>query len=197
MSRHTQPAELQRYSNFAPTGFDPSGAFLPDRQDWLLAPVSQTRDSDCLTRSNFAQCLEALGGEGDDVEAHRFGHWGPGWFEIILVRPDSEAHAKAVEIADRLADYSILDEEDFSSREWEEKQEDWENWARKDFIDKLVKDFGLNEATRYFLDDVDSGELHQFCDEYSSSYCPINLRSFDCSREQLARFIRKQRNAKP
>ena len=185
---------LQTYAKFAPTGFDSRGAFLPKRQDWLLAPVSQNRDSECLTQSNFAQCLDALGGEGDDVEVHRFGHWACGWFEIILIRPDSDATRKAEDIADALADYPVLDEEDFSRREWEEKQEDWNNWARKEFIGKLEKEFGLNDATVNFLDDVvDSDTLHQFCDEHCSDYCPINLRSFRCTRSQLAAFIRAER----
>ena len=55
---------MKRYSEFAPTGFDSAGAFLPDRQDWLVAPTAQNRDSETLDKSNFAVLLKEVGGEG-------------------------------------------------------------------------------------------------------------------------------------
>jgi hypothetical protein len=82
---------MQTYSQYRPTGFDSRGLGLPDRQDWLVLPVIQTRDSGPLEQSNFASALKAVGGESETVEVHRFGHWGPGWFEIIIVAPGSEA----------------------------------------------------------------------------------------------------------
>lgn len=116
---------METYSKFAPTALDSPGAFLEERQDWLLAPVSRTRDSNCLAESNFAAALEALGGESDDVEVHRFGHWGPGWFEIILVRPGSPAEGIGAELERQLEDYPVLAEEDFSEREMEEANRVW------------------------------------------------------------------------
>lgn len=180
---------LPRYGEWAPTGFDAPGAFLADRGNWLVAPVSRTRDSEAIDESNFSVGLEILGGEGENVEVHRFGHWGPGWIEIILIRPDSAEATRAEEMAEALADYPVLNDEDFSTREWEDKQKDWENWARCDFIRMLAKDFGLSDTVKYRLEDMDSDELHRFCDEHSSQYVPICLQSFDCSREQLARFL--------
>lgn len=119
---------LPRYGDWAPTGFDRRGAFLPDRLDWFVAPVSQTRDSDALTESNFACALRALGGESETVEVHRFGHWGPGWFEIILIDPTDDARvAVAEDLAARLADYPVVNEDDFSRREYD-RACDW--WAR-------------------------------------------------------------------
>lgn len=118
---------LQSYAEFQPTGFDARGAFLDDdRQSWLVAPVSQTRDSECLSRSNFTEAekaFEEIDADSHDHETHRFGHWGPGWFEIILVRPTSPCHALALELAESLADYPVLDEEAFSELEYDEAHE--------------------------------------------------------------------------
>lgn len=108
---------MQTYSKFRPTQFDPQGLALPDNQEWLTVPCGRNRDSDALTRSNFRCALEMLGGEGDDVEIHRFGHWANGWFEIILVKPDTSAAKIAFEIEDSLENYPVLDEEDFSEEE--------------------------------------------------------------------------------
>lgn len=131
---------LQRYAEFQPTGFDAKGLNArrmgsendEDRGDWLVCPVSQTRDSedDPLTASNWAAQLKALGGEGADVEIHRFGHWGPGWFEIVIVRPGSPAEAEAEGLAAALEDYPLLDEEDHSRREYEADIEGIKDQAR-------------------------------------------------------------------
>lgn len=120
--------DLRRYADFQPTGFDAKGLHArnmgegdEDRSDWRVCPVSQTRDSedDPLTGSNWAAQLAALGGEGPDVEVHRFGHWGCGWFEIVIVRPGTEAERIADGLAGSLADYPVLDEEDHSRREYD------------------------------------------------------------------------------
>lgn len=126
---------MQPYSKHRPTGFDPAGAFLPDRQHWLVAPVAQTRDSGPLDESNFAAFLEGLGGESETVEVHRFGHWGPGWYEIILIDPADTTKVKAAEDMEAaLEDYPVLDEEDMSDREHEAAQESWNSWARDEVV---------------------------------------------------------------
>ena len=119
--------EMTKYSDFAPTCFDPKGYVLDERQDWYVLPVSQTRDSGNLAESNFIAALEILGGERTNiVEVHRFGHWGPGWFEIIIVNPRAgKTMKKALGIESSLADYPVLDESDLSAREWEEMEETW------------------------------------------------------------------------
>jgi hypothetical protein len=117
---------MQKYSEFAPTGFDHKGAFLSDQQDWLVLPVSRNRDDgQPLTESNFETALEILGGERENIcEVHRFGHWGPGWFEIIIINPRAGKTLKRAEgIENNLADYPVLNEEDFSQREYEAETE--------------------------------------------------------------------------
>lgn len=129
---------MKKYKDWSPSRFDARGLNLPDRQEWLVAPVIQTRDSGPLERSNFRVVrldLEKVQAEdGDpsapdepDVEVHRFGHWGPGWFEIILVRPGSPAAKKAEEWEAALSDYPVASEEDFSKEEWEEAVEVWQS----------------------------------------------------------------------
>jgi hypothetical protein len=128
MEANEHLTDLQRYRDFRPTGFDSPGLHADSLEigDWYVAPVMQTRDSDPLAESNFAQCLEALGGESDSVQVHRFGHWGPGWFEILVVDPkDATACQALAEISCSLSDYPILDEEDYSAREYERASEYW------------------------------------------------------------------------
>lgn len=120
------------YSTFRPTGFDCRGLGLPDQQDWLVGPVSQTRDSGPLDRSNFECFVAALGGESEDCQIHRFGHWGPGWFEIVLINPaNSELVKRAEEMESSLADYPVLNEEDFSQKEHDEANEIWAKCYRE------------------------------------------------------------------
>jgi hypothetical protein len=87
--------------------------------------VIQTRDSDALERSNFRVAERMLSPHADDYETHRFRHWGPGWYEIILVRPNSPAHAIAQTLTDKLRDYPILNEDDHSELEQEEAYRVW------------------------------------------------------------------------
>lgn len=121
---------LKPYSEFAPTPFDTQGLALESRprsesrSTWLVCPVSITRDTDegSLAYSNwiaFGKALDEIDPHGKDHEDHRFGHWGPGWFEILIVRPGSECAKAAEEMADALESYPVLDEMDWSRREFE------------------------------------------------------------------------------
>ena len=109
---------MKTYSEFRPTGFDPKGLALEDRQDWLVAPCGHNRDSTLLDESNWATQLKALP-EGDDAEIHCFGHWACGWFEILIVRPGSAAAKEAEELEGALSNYPVLSDEDYSEREFE------------------------------------------------------------------------------
>ena len=54
---------MRAYKNWQPTGFDPKGYILDDRQEWLVVPTIQTRDRGILELSNFRVALRMLGGE--------------------------------------------------------------------------------------------------------------------------------------
>lgn len=121
------------YAQFAPTAFDPKGLGLDDRQDWIVAPVSRTSDSGPLSESNFITAVKIFGGESDTVEIHRFGHWGPGWFEIVLVHPSLASEVEKME--DALNDYPVLDDDDFSAREYDAAHERWGFMSMRERID--------------------------------------------------------------
>jgi hypothetical protein len=117
---------MQTYSKFRPTGFDCAGLGCDDQQDWLVAPVGVNRDSDCLTRSNWAVVTADLESKGaNDVRIHRFGHWACGWFEVCLVRPGSVAAQAAEGLEGALADYPVASDEHFSDLETNEAYEYW------------------------------------------------------------------------
>jgi hypothetical protein len=154
---------MKPYKNHRPTGFDRAGAFLDeDRQEWLVVNVSRNRDSDCLAESNFQTFLEGLGGESDNVEVHRFGHWACGWYEIILIDAKAEdIVALAQEMEDALENYPVLDEQDLSKRENEAEQESWESWARRDFSSdlkrKVESDWDGTSEHGYQPEEIDDG----------------------------------------
>ena len=146
---HMTATTMTPYREFRPTCFDPAGLCLPDRQNWLVAPVSRTRDSGPLTESNFSCFLEERGGEGESVEVHRFGHWGPGWFEIVLIDPDAaDVMKRAMKMEGTLSNYPVLDEEDFSRREWEGAEEAWKRLNMRDRILAMAKGKGSIFAAR-------------------------------------------------
>lgn len=154
--------ELQTYKEFRPTAFDTRGLALPDRQDWIVCPVSHNRDSDILIESNWACQLARLGGESDTVEIHRFGHWGPGWFEIVIVDPADTSNVESMrQLAHELADYPVMDDSDLSAREEEQYTESWANWACSDFLSVISKAFELSADTKYALDDIDPDKVRE------------------------------------
>lgn len=198
---------MQTYAKHRPTSYDPAGAFLDDdRQSWLVVPVMQTRDSGPFDLSNFAAALEMLGGESETVEVHRFGHWGPGWYEIIIIEPSSPQAAIAEEIERRLQDYPLLDEDDCSRREWNDYEKSWDQWAASDFRRELIKEFGLEcKPAESCLDDCDNDTLREFYElltpsgefyicESSGVSIRVSHAVERCTRSDLAKFLRSIRH---
>lgn len=156
---------MERYGDWRPTGFDSRGLGLPEQQDWFVVGVMQTRDSGVLDHANFRAALESLGGESDTVEVHRFGHWGPGWFEIILIHPSREAEGEAIECS--LAYYPILDESLYCEMEYEQELEDWSAYGESDFRRELKRSFTLSDATNELLMGTPSDVMFAFHREQS------------------------------
>jgi hypothetical protein len=134
---------MQTYSEFRPTAFDTAGLGLIGRQDWLVVPVSVNRDTeDCLTLSNWRVMLRELAEVDPDElnhEVHRFDHWGPGWFELILVRQGSAAAERARVISDGLEEYPVADEDDLSALEYEMACKRWRQLRYRDRSAILAK----------------------------------------------------------
>ena len=115
------------------------GESFPDYYVFL----GRHRDSDCLTESNFFTVLARLGGDSETVQVNRFGHWAVGWTEAIFIhKSDSEALLLADAMAEKLADYPVLDESDFSEREWERATSLYEGQSLSGRIDD-VKSYGM------------------------------------------------------
>lgn len=126
---------MTRYKDYAPTGMDARG-LNGERHgiaEWFVLPVMRSPDSGIADESNFDAALRELGGESDTVQVHRFGHWGCGWYELILVHPDRESAGEEIEAS--LENYPILDEHDHSEREWATKAEYWERASIRERVE--------------------------------------------------------------
>jgi hypothetical protein len=143
--------------------------------------VGQTRDSDCLERSNFRvalrlleeasatfnQAREAPFPELDEegiITPHEH-HWACGWVEWIGIHEDNEV---ALRLADQMAagleDYAIIDEEDFSDLECEEANEVWRNLSvgeRVHVITKWARGVSLFAARREEFPSDDCGRIQE------------------------------------
>lgn len=142
MATAIESSTMITYGEFQPTFFDARGLGLSDRQDWLVVPIGVNRDSRCIERSNWAVVTEDIAKadpEGEDHEIHRFGHWGPGWFELCLVRPGSKAHECAAEWECALADYPVADESHYSELQTNEANEYWRTMSSKERVYYLNK----------------------------------------------------------
>lgn len=146
---------FERYGDRSPTPFDRHLEIQcydeDSREHWYVMPVYQDRDSKCRAQSNFESFLKELGGESETVEVHRFGHWGHGWYETIIVNPADE---KAMEIAYDCAGYlqndsSVLDTEDLSRREMEDIDQSWDAYGYA---------YGYSDVLKAMLLELESGK---------------------------------------
>lgn len=152
---------LPRYRSFTPTPMDghlkvAQSSIVNDvrtLEAWCIAPCSRTRDSDTLARVNWGAMLgmlRAVDPHGWHHETFQFNHWGPGWFEICLVRPRSSAWRVACNIALRLEDYASLDDDELSRVEWQEAVGAFQS---SDLTDALV--FANETSTRWLKEHAD------------------------------------------
>lgn len=129
---------------------------------------SMHRDSDTLNISNYEVILEDMQERfPDDVEVMHCNHWAFGWVDHIMVNTENQEALEAIyEWSERLNDYPVADEEDFSRREYEEACEAYDNWAGHD-IDYMIENdedleflldenewFSANEEQEQFLRDI-------------------------------------------
>jgi hypothetical protein len=198
----TMDSVLSTYGAYAPTQFDVPGLALDEQQNWLVAPVTQTRDSDCLEESNFAAMLSSLGGESDTVEVHRFGHWGPGWYEIIIISPLDTARVEIAEQTYHTLRHgcAVLDETDFSEREYEAYLKGWSEYECHDFISTLRDKFKLSYDTTDAMRDIDQDTVREWFESLipsgeisTENHSMVRYAVDRCRRPALARFLRENR----
>jgi hypothetical protein len=113
--------------------------------------LGQNRDSSSLDRSNFKVALAALGGETsiddpgteeglDLVTVVRESHWACGWIEWIAIHESAtDKIALANKMLERLDNYPVLDEEDWSELEYTEAYEYWDQCGLQERIDLCAR----------------------------------------------------------
>lgn len=114
--------------------------YIGSHWDDFYVFLSHNRDSDCLTESNFACGLKAIQSvmskdpipcDADDmatIQVVRENHWAVGWVEWIAIHESDLAAIKlADDILDKLDNYPVLNEDDYSRREAEEANLVWKN----------------------------------------------------------------------
>ena len=123
--------QLKRYER--PPNFADFGEV--NRREYYVA-LGRHRDSDTLTESNWRVLLKMLGGESETVLIIRDSHWAVGWVEAIYIHESDTARC---EIADRqlqrLEDYPVLDEEDWSALQWDLACEYWQRASVRERVD--------------------------------------------------------------
>jgi len=149
------PQHLNRWS--LPDSY--AGAQWPD----YFVFLSQNRDSDRLTRSNFTCGLEALGGESETVHVVREGHWAVGWVEWIAIHEsDTEALKLADSMARKIDGYPVLNEDHWSELEWNEAQDYWSSMSVRERA-ALCADAGVSifAARHEYIPQDDSGYIFE------------------------------------
>lgn len=125
--------------------------------------LSQHRESDTLTRSNFTCGLEAIGGESDTVVVVHERHALVGWVEWIGIHcTDDDALEAADTVLKRLDAYPVVNEDHWSDLEWEEAQEAWKNLDIRGRIE-LCASAGVSifAARRDWIPEEDTGYIKE------------------------------------
>ena len=142
----------------------PDNYFGDEWYDYYVG-LSRHRDSDTLTESNFITFLQRLGGESKTVFIVRESHWAVGWIEWIAIhKDDKEALGLAEVMFDDINDYPVLDDDDFSQREWDKAETVWNDcFDLKDRID-LCKEHNISifAARHKYIPQDDNGSLFDY-----------------------------------
>ncbi len=130
--------------------------------------LGRHRDSDDLSESNYHCALRELGGESETVVTVCESHWAVGWIEWIAIhKSDSKSLAIADDLAGALSDYPVLDETDFSKREWESVCTNWESDSIGDRVENLRRcRMSIFQARRDYFPSDDSGNLFEIYRSY-------------------------------
>jgi hypothetical protein len=137
---------------------------------WGLCYGLEHRDSSILEQSNSA-AIQAMIKEAElteDFETCHFNHWAVGWIDELAIRLVTEdgINTRALvffqNILDQLADYPILNEDDWSNREYEDTLDTLESCYKWDL-----------ESAGYVLPDDWSSTLYSELEVSSSDELTI------------------------
>lgn len=156
-------------------GLDSFSNYIGDGSDWVVVAVGRNRDSEILDESNFHVALEMLGGESETVQVNRYGHWGCGWFELILVDPkDKKALITAYDIKRALEYNPVLDDSDYCERE-NEYRESFAEDHELDLSRSICKHLGLDELAETDEMLEVAFQLNMECQRYYGDDSCINV----------------------
>ena len=119
-------AAAGNWQHFESFGWDHARE-LDDARNWTIV-YTRNRDSNLLDESNAAAIEQALrpfmSGDGPDVLEEHHRHWACGWIDGFAIRVFrdgriTEAFTLYHDMEASLDDYPVLDEEDYSRREYE------------------------------------------------------------------------------
>lgn len=146
---------------------------MDDADRWTIV-YSSNRDSGLLDKSNEAQIEQALNpfteADDPDVVSEQHSHWAVGWVQghSIRVCDDhgniTEAFRTYFELQQQMEAYPILDESDYSDREYEATHEniDLASWSLKKRFD--LPDGWVDEVYQW-LSDNDPNQLENVDDQ--------------------------------
>jgi hypothetical protein len=98
--------------------------YLGDTWEGYYVFLSQNRDSDTLTRSNFSCALDHVKNIGDGVAVAYERHFACGWIETIMIpQENTEAVSVANVILRSLDNYPVLNEEHYFELDYAENPE--------------------------------------------------------------------------
>lgn len=140
------PSHLRRWRdpNEARTGLVRyAGEDLSDEYVFL----TKTRDISLLDESNWEAAVARLQGvEGWTIR--HFTHWGHGWFDQIFIKAGAEEALRLCDgMAAKLADYPVLDESDYSQRQWDQAAELWDECCSLRERVRLIQKYGAGEVS--------------------------------------------------
>lgn len=148
----------------------PKSDYGGDDMSAFYQVLGHTRDSETLEESNWIGFLRDHPENFDEetnkgILVARFGHWGCGWFELILVHEtDFELLKEMDELREALDDYPVYDDELFSQMEMDEQFEtvksEFEYIMRhNDFeIEYDLEDEQIENMASWFCSDANSSE---------------------------------------
>jgi hypothetical protein len=122
---------------------------LTDADNWTVI-YTHHRDSDLMDQSNAAAINAELdtftSGSNPDVVAESHDHWAVGWMGGVSIRVSkrgriTKAFRRWHELAQRLADYPVLDTDDYSHRQYQATLDNMPEAARR-----LRDDYDLPEG---------------------------------------------------
>ena len=165
-----EPEHLERWSADGPTGFDSAANYVgADLSDFYVAPVSVTRDSGLLERSNWEVVTKHLSevATSEASGAACLGHWACGHYELFLIhRDDAPALEAADEWACALESYPVADESHFSEMEWDAVAEYWDRASLRERIEALARcDLSIFAARRDEFPSDPTGSFFSYLSE--------------------------------